>query len=217
MTWRVRSLSLSDDATKIEEIGESEAVQLFVDRACAVRPRFTLTSANAQTITDICRTLEGLPLAIELAAARAKVVAPHQIRDRLSDRFRLLTGGLGRHQTLRSTIDWSYDLLSEKERALFRRLCVFAGGFDLPAVQAIWPHGDPLDHIEQLVDKSLVTVEQFTDEKLRYRLLETLRQYGAERLAEAVEEEDARERHSAAYADVAERSYPPRTVPEAGV
>src|SRR5205823_2637643 len=83
-------------------------------------------------------------------------------RERLSDRFRLLIGGRGRHQTLRSTIDWSYDLLSEKERALFRRLCVFAGGFDLPAVQAIWPDGDPLDPIEQLVDKSLVTVEQLT-------------------------------------------------------
>ena len=215
MTWRVPSLSLSDDATKIEEIGESEAVQLFVDRACAVRPGFTLTSANAQAITDICRTLEGLPLAIELAAARAKALAAHQIRDRLSDRFRLLTGGRGRHQTLRSTIDWSYDLLSEKERALFRRLCVFAGGFDLPAVQAIWPDGDPLDHIEQLVDKSLVTVEQLTDEKLRYRLLETLRQYGAERLVEVGEEDEARERHFAHYLGVAERAYAQRIEHEA--
>ncbi|PYL91506.1 MAG: LuxR family transcriptional regulator, partial [Verrucomicrobia bacterium] len=215
MTWRVPSLSLSDDATKIEEIGESEAVQLFVDRACAVRPGFTLTSANAQAITDICRTLEGLPLAIELAAARAKALAAHQIRDRLSDRFRLLTGGRGRHQTLRSTIDWSYDLLSEKERALFRRLCVFAGGFDLPAVQAIWPDGDPLDHIEQLVDKSLVTVEQLTDEKLRYRLLETLRQYGAERLVEVGEEDEARERHFAHYLGIAERAYAQRIEHEA--
>ena len=215
MTWRVPSLSLSDDATKIEEIGESEAVQLFVDRACAVRPGFTLTSANAQAITDICRTLEGLPLAIELAAARAKALAAHQIRDRLSDRFRLLTGGRGRHQTLRSTIDWSYDLLSEKERALFRRLCVFAGGFDLPAVQAIWPDGDPLDHIEQLVDKSLVTVEQLTEEKLRYRLLETLRQYGAERLVEVGEEDEARERHFAHYLGVAERAYAQRIEHEA--
>ena len=106
-------------------------------------------------------------------------------------------------------------MLSEKERALFRRLCVFAGGFDLPAVQAIWPHGDPLDHIEQLVDKSLVTVEQFTDEKLRYRLLETLRQYGAERLAEAGEEDDARERHFAHYLGVAESAYAQRIEHEA--
>jgi len=215
MIWRVPSLSLPGAATKIAEIGRCEAVQLFVDRAGAARPGFTLTSANAQTITDICRTLEGLPLAIELAAARVKALAAHQIRDRLSDRFRLLIGGRGRHQTLRSTIDWSYDLLSEKERALFRRLCVFAGGFDLPAVQAIWPDGDPLDPIEQLVDKSLVTVEQLTDEKLRYRLLETLRQYGAERLAEAGEEDDARERHFAHYADVAERAYAQRIEHEA--
>src|SRR5207244_4675901 len=136
MIWRVPSLSLPDDATKIAEIGRCEAVQLFVDRAGAARPGFTLTSANAQTITDICRTLEGLPLAIELAAARAKVLVPQQIRDRLSDRFRLLTGGHGRHQTLRSTIDWSYDLLSEKEPALFRRLCVFGGGFGLLSVRA---------------------------------------------------------------------------------
>src|SRR5207245_7489000 len=113
-----------------------------------------------------CRARVGLSLASERGAAQTKDLASHQILDRLSDRFRLLTGGHGRHQTLRSTIDWSYDLLSEKERALFRRLCVFAGGFDLPAVQAIWPDGDPLDDIEQLVDKSLVTVEQLTDEKL---------------------------------------------------
>src|SRR5436305_6598497 len=207
MTWRVPSLSLSDDATKIEEIGRCESVQLFVDRAGAARPAVTLTSANAQTITDSCRTLEGLPLAIELAAARAKALAAHQIRDRLSDRFRLLTGGRGRHQTLRSTIEWSYELLSEKERALFRRLCVFAGGFDLPAVQAIWPNGDPLDDIEPLVDKSLVTVEQLTDEKLRYRLLETLRQYGAERLVQVGEEAEARARNCASYLSGAESAY----------
>src|SRR5207253_4982605 len=179
MTWRVPSLSLPDDATRIEEIGESEAVQLFVDRASAARPGFNLTSANAQAITDICRTLEGLPLAIELAAARAKVLAPGEIRDRLSDRFRLLTGGRGRHQTLRSTIDWSYDLLSEAEQTLFRRVSVFAGGFDLSAAQAVRGNGDPLDVIEQLVDKSLLAIEQRSEEKLRYRLLETLRQYAA--------------------------------------
>lgn len=215
MTWRVPSLSLPDDATKMEKVGESEAVQLFVDRAGAARRGFTLTPANARAVTDICQTLEGLPLAIELAAARAKALSAHQIRDRLSDRFRLLTGGHGRHQTLQSTIDWSYDLLSEKERMLFRRLCVFAGGFDLLAVQAIWPFGDPLDQIEQLVDKSLVTVEQLGDQKLRYRLLETLRQYAAERLAKAGEEDEARERHFANYLSVAERAYTQRIEHEA--
>ena len=184
-TWRVPSLSLPDGATNAQEVSACEAVQLFVDRAAA-RQGFVLSAGNTQAIVDICRTLEGVPLAIELAAARVKALSPREIRDRLSDRFRLLTGGRGRHQTLRSAIDWSYDLLSEQERELFRRLSVFAGSFDLAGVEAIWPERDPLDHIEQLVDKSLLTVEQLNDERLRYRLLETLRQYGAERLAEAV-------------------------------
>src|SRR5438094_5113255 len=175
-TWRVPSLSLPDGATNAQEVSACEAVQLFVDRAAAARQGFMLSTGNAQAIVDICRTLEGVPLAIELAAARVKALSPREIRDRLSDRFRLLTGGRGRHQTLRSAIDWSYDLLSEQERELFRRLSVFAGGFDLARVEAIWPDRDPLDHIEQLVDKSLLTVEQLDDEKLRYRLLETLRQ-----------------------------------------
>ena len=157
MTWRVPSLSLPNGATSIEEIKACEAIQLFLDRAAAARHEFMLTISNAEVITDICRTLEGVPLAIELAAARAKVLTPREIRDRLSDRFRLLTGGRGRHQTLRSTIDWSYNLLSDNERGLFRRLSVFAGGFDLAAAGAVWPEGDPLDDIEQLVDKSLVT------------------------------------------------------------
>jgi predicted ATPase/class 3 adenylate cyclase len=214
-TWRVRSLSVPDDATKIEEIAKCEAIQLFVDRAGAARPGFALTAANARAITDICRTLEGLPLAIELAAARTKALAADQIRDRLSDRFRLLTGGRGRHQTLRSTIDWSYESLSKNERALFRRLSVFAGGFDLRAAQAIWTGADPLDYIEQLVDKSLVAVEQLHDETVRYRLLETLRQYGAEKLVEAGEAEDARAQHFAHYLALAERAYAERIEKEA--
>jgi predicted ATPase/class 3 adenylate cyclase len=213
MTWRVPSLSVPDEATKITEIAECEAIQLFVDRASAARPGFTLGSGNAAAIANICRTLDGLPLAIELAAARVKALTAQQIRDRLSDRFRLLTGGRGRHQTLRSTIDWSYELLSKEERALFRNLSVFAGGFDLAAAQAMW-NGDPLDHIEQLVDKSLVTVEQFGEE-LRYRLLETLRRYGAERLVEAGEEDEARGRHFAHYASVADYAYAERIEHEA--
>jgi non-specific serine/threonine protein kinase len=213
--WRVPSLSLPDGATGLEEIGACEAIQLFVDRATAARPGFALTAANAEPIAGICRTLEGLPLAIELAAARAKALPPREILDRLSDRFRLLTGGRGRHQTLHSTIDWSYDLLSEQERAFFRRLSVFAGGFDLAAAEALWPEGDPLDHIEHLADKSLVTVEQLTDESVRYRVLETLRQYGRERLIEAGEEEDMRARHFAHYLAVAERAYEQRIEDEA--
>jgi len=207
MTWRVPSLSLPDAGSTVEEAAACEAIQLFIHRATEARESFTFTSKNVAAVTDICRTLEGVPLAIELAAARTKALTPSEIHDRLSDRFRLLTGGHGRHQTLRSTIDWSYDLLPEKERALFRRLCVFAGGFDLEAVEALWPEHDPLDGIEHLVDKSLVTVEQLNDERLRYRVLETLHQYGAERLAEAGEEEISRERHSAHYLDVAEQAY----------
>ncbi len=214
-TWRVPSLSLPDGATSVEEVSACEAIQLFVDRAAAAREGFALSAGNAQTIVDICRTLEGVPLAIELAAARMKALSPREIRDRLSDRFRLLTGGRGRHQTLRSAIDWSYDLLSEQERGLFRRLSVFAGSFGLAAVEAIWPESDPLDRIEQLVDKSLVTVEQVNDDKLRYRLLETLRQYGADRLVKAGEEEDARERHFGHYLAVAERAYQQRIEDEA--
>src|SRR6266487_1000577 len=214
-TWRVPSLSLPDGATSVEEVSACEAIQLFVDRAAAAREGFALSAGNAQTIVDICRTLEGVPLAIELAAARMKALSPREIRDRLSDRFRLLTGGRGRHRTLRSAIDWSYDLLAEQERGLFRRLSVFAGSFDLAAVEAIWPESDSLDRIEQLVDKSLVTVEQIDDDKLRYRLLETLRQYGAERLVEAGEEEDARERHFGHYLAVAERAYQQRIEDEA--
>ncbi len=214
-TWHVPSLSLPDAAASVKDVSACEAVQLFVDRAAAARQGFVLGAGNAQAIVDICRTLEGMPLAIELAAARVKALSPREIWDRLSDRFRFLTGGRGRHETLRSAIDWSYDLLSEQERGLFRRLSVFAGSFDLAAVEAIWSEGDPLDRIEQLVDKSLVTVEQLNEDRLRYRLLETLRQYGAERLVEAGEEQDARERHFRHYLAVAEGVYQQRIEDEA--
>jgi len=213
MMWRVPPLSLPDGERNPEEVARCEAVQLFVDRATAARAGFSLTNSNTEAVVEICRILEGLPLAIELAAARAKTLTPQDIRARLSDRFRLLTGGRGRHQTLRSTIDWSYGLLPENERALFRRLSVFAGGFDLQALEAIC--GDSLDTIEHLVDKSLVIVEQLSDERLRYRLLETLRHYAAERLVEAGEEENARERHFIYYLDVAERTYARRIEDEA--
>jgi len=213
MMWRVPPLSLPDGERSPDEVVKCEAVQLFVDRATAARADFSLTSSNTAGVVEICRILEGLPLAIELAAARAKTLTPQDIRSRLSDRFRLLTGGRGRHQTLRSTIDWSYDLLPENERALFRRLSVFAGGFDLQAMEAIC--GDSLDTIEHLVDRSLVIVEQLSDERLRYRLLETLGHYAAERVVEAGEEADARERHFTYYRDVAERTYARRIEDEA--
>src|SRR5207248_9481340 len=130
MISRVPPLSLPDGERGPDEVISCEAVQLFVDRAIAARAGLSLTRLNMEAVVELCCTLEGLPLAIELAAARAKTLTPQDIRARLSDRFRLLTGGRGRHQTLRSTIDWSYDLLPENERALFRRLSVFAGGFE---------------------------------------------------------------------------------------
>ena len=212
---RVPSLSMPESTANLEEVARCEAIQLFVDRAAAARSDFTMTLATAGPIAEICRTLEGMPLAIELAAARTKALTPGEIRDRLSDRFRLLTGGRGRHQTLRSTIDWSYDLLSEPERTLFRRVSVFAGGFDLAAAQTIWGNGDPLDVIEQLVDKSLLAIEQRGEEKLRYRLLETLRQYAAERLVQAGEEENVRGLHFAHCLALAERAYGQRIEEEA--
>jgi predicted ATPase/class 3 adenylate cyclase len=215
MTWRVPSMSLPETAASVEEIGACEAIQLFVARAAAARQDFALSAANAEVINEICRTLEGVPLAVELAAARAKALSPREIRDRLSDRFRLLTTGHGRHQTLRSTIDWSYNLLSQEERELFRRLSVFSGNFNLAAAQAVWANRDPLDYIEQLADKSLLTVEQTGDESLRYRMLETLRQYATERLREAGEEEETRERHFAHYLALAEHAYTRRIEEEA--
>src|SRR5204863_9611316 len=153
---------------------------------------------------------EGVPLAIELAASRIKALAPKEILDRLSDRFRLLTGGQGRHQTLRSTLDWSYCLLSDREQSLFRRASVFAGGFELKGASMVWSEGDALDEIEQLVDKSLLAIEPQPNEAVRYRLLETLRQYGREKLIEAGEDDVSRERHFSYCLEVAEAAYAQR-------
>lgn len=214
LTWRVPSMGLPETTGNVEEIGACEAIQLFLARAEAARHDFVLTAANAQVVEEICRILEGLPLAIELAAARARALTPREIRDRLADRFRLLTTGYGRHQTLRSTIDWSYNLLSKEERELFRRLSVFAGSFNLAAAQNVWGNRDPLDYIEQLADKSLLTVES-GDDNLRYRMLETLRQYARERLTKAGEEEETRERHFVHYLALAERAYGQRIDNEA--
>ncbi|HJT80335.1 MAG TPA: tetratricopeptide repeat protein [Chthoniobacterales bacterium] len=215
MKWRVPPLGLPEKSSSFDEIAHAGAVQLFVDRAVAARDGFVFSRANAAVVSEICQVLEGIPLAIELAAARTKALSPQEIRDRLKDRFRLLIGGHGRHGTLRSTIDWSYELLSGPERSLFRRLSVFAGGFDLAAAGAVWPEGDPLDHIEHLVDKSLVTVEQLDHDKLRYRMLETLRQYGADRLNDIGETNQVREQHFTHYLQLAEHAYARRIEEEA--
>ena len=196
--WLVPPLSLPDGSTAGEVLG-SEAGRLFVARARAVLPSFSLDDANAPAVAQACRRLDGIPLAIELAAARVRVLAPEQIAARLTDSFTLLaTSGrstVPRHRTLRALIDWSHALLDPAEAALFRRLSVFAGTFSLDAVEAICPDDNVLDVLSSLVDKSLVVMEA-TGGEARYRLLETLRQYGQDRLAAANEVADLRRRHA---------------------
>jgi len=175
-----------------------EAVRLFVERASAVLSGFAVTGENAPAVAHVCRQLDGIPLAIELAAARVRVLRVEQIAERLDDRFRLLTGGsraaLPRHQTLQALIDWSYDLLAPVERALLRRLAVFVGGWTLPAAEATCAGdgldpADVLDLLVQLVNKSLVAVEHQPGQDARYRLLDTIRHYALARLAESGEAE----------------------------
>lgn len=188
----------------------SEALQLFLERARAVRPGFALTAETIPAVAQICRALDGLPLAIELAAVLVRMLTVKQIAQRLDDRLRLLSdGGRGvaaRHQTLRLAFDWSFALLSETERTLFGRLAVFAGSCALDAIEQICVGGEiSLDAIlgtlGRLVDKSLIAVE-FTSEEARYRLLETARLYASERLQEAGEAEERRGRHAAFYLDL---------------
>jgi non-specific serine/threonine protein kinase len=199
--YRVPSLGLPETA----ELGPAalarcEAVQLFLDRAGAVQSGFALSERNAAAVAQICRRLDGIPLALELAAARVALLAPEQIASRLDDRFRLLTGGsrtaLPRQQTLRALFDWSYDLLSESERALLRRVSVFAGGWTLESLEATWDGPDALELLGQLVNKSLVIVNtRAGSDEARYDLLETIRQYARDRLVEAGEATAARDRH----------------------
>jgi predicted ATPase/class 3 adenylate cyclase/DNA-binding CsgD family transcriptional regulator len=200
VSWRVPSLSLSD-----------EAIELFTDRARHSRPDFTLTDGNAATVGEICTRLDGLPLAIELAAARVRALSLAEILDSLHDRFRLLTGGartaVRRQQTLRASVDWSHALLTEPERVLFRRLAVFLGGFDFDAAQAVAGGGDVaryqvLDQLTLLVDKSLVVAEDSAG-RTRYRLLETVRQYALEKLGESGEADAVRSRHRDYYTSLA--------------
>jgi len=210
--YRVPSLSSpnQDEVTKEAALG-FESVMLFVERASAANPKFHLTDENASFVAQICSRLDGIPLAIELAASRITVFSPEQIAKRLDDRFKLLTGGsrtaLPRQQTLRALIDWSYDLLSEGERALLRRLSVFAGGWTFEAAETICNNVDVLEHLPQLVNKSLVTVNDEGGEP-RYFLLETIRQYSREKLLESGEGEGTRERHLAYFLEMAETAFP---------
>ncbi len=232
-TYRVPTLSLPN-TNRFSFIASSdpsclleyEAMRLFVERASVSQPGFALTVENAAAVAQVCRRLDGIPLAIELAAARVKVLSVEQIAQRLDDRFRLLTGGsrtaLPRQQTLRASMDWSYDLLSEPERIFLRRLSVFAGGWTLPAAEAVCPgvtdgkskcgfatieDEEVLNVLSRLVDKSLVLVEEHGAE-LRYRLLETIRQYGWEQLMASGEGEVIRIQHGNYFLDFAEQSEP---------
>jgi predicted ATPase/class 3 adenylate cyclase len=217
MAWHVPSLSLPDlkKLPNMEQLSQYEAVRLFIERASLVQPHFSLSNENAPAVAQVCSRLDGIPLAIELAAARANVLAVEQIAKRLDDRFRLLTGGartaLPRQQTLRAMIDWSYNLLSEEERLLFRRLAVFVGGWTLEAAEAICG-GDGIDSflvldlLSQLVKKSLVVMADMNGES-RYHELETIRQYAREKLFETEEAALIRNAHLDFFIQLAEQGF----------
>lgn len=220
LSYPVPSLSLPDPKhlPVIEQLSQYEAVRLFIDRVSLVSSHFDMDKQNAPAIAQICYRLDGIPLAIELAAARVKMMSVEQISKRLDDRFRLLTGGartaLPRQQTLRALIDWSYDILTENERLLLRRLSVFAGGWTLEAAEEVCV-GDEiesyeiLDLLTQLVNKSLVVViEHSQSGETRYRMLETIRQYAREKLLEVGESEILRDRHRTYFVKLAKQAEP---------
>jgi non-specific serine/threonine protein kinase len=220
-TWRVPSLTAPAAAGPVglptpEQLNQYEAVRLFIDRAAAAQRPFTVTGQNAPAIAQICQRLNGIPLAIELAAARMRLFTAEQIAEQLDNFFRLITGGsraaLPRQQTLRATVDWSYDLLAAPERLLLRRLSTFAGGWSLSAAEAVCAGdgiaaGAVLDLLSSLVDKSLVIAEE-PGREARYRLLETIRQYARDKLIEAGGAEAVRDRHRDHFLALAEAADP---------
>ena len=208
--FRVPSLSVPRISTPLsaDALRASEATQLFVERATAINPGFTPSAANAGSIARICHRLDGIPLAIELAAARVVTLSPEQIEARLQDRFRLLTGGMrtavARQRTLEATVDWSYQLLSDVERTLFGRLSVFPASWTLDAAESVCAGdgidvSDVLDLLSRLVSKSLVTIETDVVAERRYRFLETVRQYARERLVQSGTADRLRDRHFEFY------------------
>ena len=214
----VSGMAGAESAPAIPEISTYAAVRLFCDRAAAVLPGFALDDGNVPAVARICQALDGMPLAVELAAPWLRTLPPAQLAERLDDRFALLTGGsrtaLPRHQTLRAVIDWSWNLLSEPERVLARRLAVFPGGATLAAAEQVCPggplaRGDVLPALSGLVAKSILSAADGAGERgPRYRMLETVRAYGLERLAEAGEETAVRDAMAAYYLDFAETADP---------
>jgi predicted ATPase/DNA-binding SARP family transcriptional activator len=218
VAWPVPALELpsATGAVSVNEVGQCAAVRLFVERARAAQPAFTLDPGTAATVAEICRRLDGIPLAIELAAARTRALTPCDILGRLDDRFRLLTRGtrdaLPRHQTLQATIDWSHHLLSKRERMLFRRLSVFAGGWTLDDAERVCAHDtlpaeDLLDVLSDLVAKSLVSAEPSPTGTTNYRMLETLRAYADEQLRANGEDETVRRYHLEHFLQVAQEAH----------
>ena len=215
VSWPMPPLSLPEPrrGQTPEDLLRSESVRLLVERTRAGAPNFVLTEGNASAVAALCRKLDGMPLAIELAASRVKVLSPEQILERLDDRFQLLRGGrasIERHRTLRTTIDWSHDLLSEAEKLLFRRLSVFTGGFTLVAAEKVCAGGvieesEVLELLSCLVDKSLVMASHGGPaHEARYRMLQTIRQYSSEELEGSGEMKDIRRRHADFFLDLAE-------------
>jgi predicted ATPase/class 3 adenylate cyclase len=210
--WPLRSLDLPALGVGLVGAATSGSVRLFCERAAGARPSFALSDANLVAVVEICRRLDGLPLAIELAAVRVAAMTPAEIAGLLDERFRLLTGGrrtaVERHHTLRAAVEWSYWLLSATERVVFDRLAVFSGGFTLAGATAVatgdgiegW---DVIDSVGELVAKSMVVAEQGAEEHTRYQLLETLRQYGRERLDDHGETDRWRRRHAQYFASLA--------------
>jgi predicted ATPase/DNA-binding SARP family transcriptional activator len=223
--FRVPPLSTPDtqQVPMIQELARYEAVRLFIERGGTAIPAYTLTADNATAIARICQRLDGMPLAIELAAARLKTLRAEEIAARLNDRFQLLTGGsrtaLPRQQTLRATIEWSYNLLSAAEQVLLQRLSVFAGGWTLEAAECIATdvfvvidpridHDDVMDMLTHLTDKSLIDVDRAQGQNTRYHMLETIRQYAREVLIDSGEEAILQQRHLDYYVQLAERAEP---------
>ena len=224
LTYRVPSLTMPDPARDRtpEAVARYESVRLFVERAQLLAPQFTVTPGYAPVLASICHRLDGIPLAIELAAARVRSMSVEEVNRRLDQRFRLLTGGsrtaLPRQQTLRSAIDWSYDLLNGDERVLFARLAVFTGGFSLDAVEricadAVIDESAALDLVTSIVDKNLVVAET-RGSATRYRMLETIRQYARDRLLDSGEGDRLRDLHLSYFAALAAKAEPKLSGPD---
>jgi predicted ATPase/class 3 adenylate cyclase len=223
--YPVPALALPDPSRPepVTQLIQYQAIRLFVERAQAAKPAFALTDENAAAVAEICRRLDGLPLALELAAARVKLLPPQALLERLDERLKLLTGGArdapARQRTLRDAIAWSHDLLSPHDQTLFRRLAVFAGGCTLEAVEAVGNADGELDTLEgmaSLIDESLLRQIDGPGDEPRFAMLETIREYGLERLEVSGESGTVQERHATYFASVAEALRPHLYGPDQG-